>query len=204
MRERGLKLSKLVDQREYTMSLPMRERGLKRPPSAHRPDVAQSLPMRERGLKHNVVFRPPSAHRVAPHAGAWIETLHYHFPILGEVVAPHAGAWIETLIRVHFFQELQSLPMRERGLKLPYGFRGQEDKRSLPMRERGLKLFDCSAELLHCKVAPHAGAWIETSGKPSTMRVKLVAPHAGAWIETFIRMCENYPYVGRSPCGSVD
>jgi len=33
-------------------------------------------------------------------------------------------------------------------------------------------------------VAPHAGAWIETSVRPSAVSLKIVAPHAGAWIET--------------------
>ncbi len=33
-------------------------------------------------------------------------------------------------------------------------------------------------------VAPHAGAWIETSADGATMARRRVAPHAGAWIET--------------------
>jgi len=33
---------------------------------------------------------------VAPHAGAWIETLHTLLRWEKGVVAPHAGAWIET------------------------------------------------------------------------------------------------------------
>ena len=35
---------------------------------------------------------------VAPHAGAWIETLIYQKQYGKETVAPHAGAWIETCI----------------------------------------------------------------------------------------------------------
>ena len=38
-----------------------------------------------------------------------------------------------------------------------------------------------SAEL---KVAPHAGAWIETGEVKRLKEEKRVAPHAGAWIET--------------------
>ena len=37
---------------------------------------------------------------VAPHAGAWIETLQADIGHLMLVVAPHAGAWIETLCRI--------------------------------------------------------------------------------------------------------
>ena len=33
-------------------------------------------------------------------------------------------------------------------------------------------------------VAPHAGAWIETSALQMQLNPKAVAPHAGAWIET--------------------
>ena len=33
---------------------------------------------------------------VAPHAGAWIETLFLLCSLLLAHVAPHAGAWIET------------------------------------------------------------------------------------------------------------
>ena len=33
---------------------------------------------------------------VAPHAGAWIETLSSYAILLLSLVAPHAGAWIET------------------------------------------------------------------------------------------------------------
>ena len=54
-----------------------------------------SLPMRERGLK-----------------------LKQKEVAAGEsVVAPHAGAWIETLAVDLDFLEFASLPMRERGLK---------------------------------------------------------------------------------------
>ena len=33
---------------------------------------------------------------VAPHAGAWIETTCPLTPVSNAFVAPHAGAWIET------------------------------------------------------------------------------------------------------------
>ena len=37
---------------------------------------------------------------------------------------------------------------------------------------------------MECRVAPHAGAWIETDGVSIAILRGLVAPHAGAWIET--------------------
>ena len=33
---------------------------------------------------------------VAPHAGAWIETVQPSVTLTCRLVAPHAGAWIET------------------------------------------------------------------------------------------------------------
>ena len=52
------------------------------------------------------------------------------------------------------------------------------------MRGRGLKHIDIRYGIYGTIVAPHAGAWIETTidrkgGYPAS-----VAPHAGAWIET--------------------
>ena len=79
-------------------------------------------------------------------------------------------------------------------------------KASLPTRERGLKLSVTYRGFLERQVAPHAGAWIETTvarefvialpSLPTRERglkqgayttpngVVSVAPHAGAWIET--------------------
>ena len=55
-----------------------------------------SHPTRVRGLKH--IHRDGFYHLivVAPHAGAWIETVKTTLGTLKSVVAPHAGAWIET------------------------------------------------------------------------------------------------------------
>ena len=53
--------------------------------------------MRGRGLKHEKQYIQHATPAVAPHAGAWIETLGYPLPLLTDRVAPHAGAWIETL-----------------------------------------------------------------------------------------------------------
>ncbi len=38
------------------------------------------------------------------------------------------------------------------------------------------------------KVAPHAGAWIETYSFMLLVPIDSVAPHAGAWIETRLRL----------------
>ena len=54
------------------------------------------------------------------------------------------------------------------------------------MRGRGLKhRSGVISKLAPRKVAPHAGAWIETSSIMAWASSSVgVAPHAGAWIET--------------------
>ena len=53
--------------------------------------------MRGRGLKLARVTTFAHADIVAPHAGAWIETLFSNYDCRSGPVAPHAGAWIETV-----------------------------------------------------------------------------------------------------------
>ena len=160
--------------------------------------------MRGRGLKL-ALHKGYLDNLVAPHAGAWIETivsLIYFLPQY--TVAPHAGAWIETSGFETTSPAHGSPPMRGRGLKPS-------------IRKTGG----------YNAVAPHAGAWIETllftsglifilvsppmrgrglkleSVRP-TERVCRVAPHAGAWIETHQSpLSDNLPD-GRPPCGGVD
>jgi len=52
------------------------------------------------------------------------------------------------------------------------------------MQGRGLKPVYCFAKIIYNFVAPHAGAWIETSKKTTFFIADSVAPHAGAWIKT--------------------
>ena len=42
------------------------------------------------------MFAIVASYNVAPHAGAWIETLTAYVWRALKDVAPHAGAWIET------------------------------------------------------------------------------------------------------------
>ncbi len=51
-------------------------------------------------------------------------------------------------------------------------------------RGRGLKHQTTAANTRSCRVAPLAGAWIETRNSPRRARIAAVAPLAGAWIET--------------------
>ena len=73
----------------------MWERGLKRALHGRQSAAEESLPMWERGLKH---------------PDGKVEE--------GRDVAPHVGAWIETICSPCSCPKNMSLPMWERGLKL--------------------------------------------------------------------------------------
>ena len=78
-------------------------------------------------------------------------------------VAPFAGAWIETRSEDNCYPLTESLPSRERGLKLTQLPLLGRVAKSLPSRERGLKPNTPSASAAVKEVAPFAGAWIETA-----------------------------------------
>ena len=94
----------------------MRVRGLKRYITHPAVDALASHPMRVRGLKLDATTNT-----------------------MDGVVAPHAGAWIETLIAILFSPFVSSHPMRVRGLKLWLAKVANCCKPSHPMRVRGLK-----------------------------------------------------------------
>ena len=160
MRVRGLKLAQLVGRFGYFESHPMRVRGLKRTLLAMLLPTLMSHPMRVRGLK-------PCNNRFGRKASA---------------VAPHAGAWIETISLKYILRFGESHPMRVRGLKQENYPLYQNQTKSHPMRVRGLKRSTLIAYFPIPLVAPHAGAWIETSR---------------SGFEYLYRVC-------RTPCGCVD
>jgi len=146
-----------------------------------------SRPTRARGLKQGCERHLYHRRHVAPHAGAWIETFKAMLGGTDTVVAPHAGAWIETSTRscpdwVAVSRPTrarglkpdidnseptcaQSRPTRARGLKLYGAWGGERFYTSRPTRARGLKPVARAKFLTRRKVAPHAGAWIETGQK---------------------------------------
>src|SRR5207253_2173073 len=71
--------------------------------------------------------------------------------------------------------------------------------RSPPTRARGLKPLAEVGDAKGCRVAPHAGAWIETSYYPPCPTTLSVAPHAGAWIETRSPGRASTPSCGSPP-----
>ncbi len=87
----------------------MRERGLKLVSCGLCNRRKTSLPMRERGLKPNLIANNGNA-LVAPHAGAWMETLDHAIELDLDHVAPHAGAWIETGTLVKYVKSEEVAP----------------------------------------------------------------------------------------------
>ena len=74
--------------------------------------------------------------------------------------------------------------MQGRGLKL-YDLNYRWCKSMSPlMQGRGLKHPTSNHWIAGFRVAPYAGAWIETSPTPPQHVIFCVAPYAGAWIET--------------------
>ena len=86
------------------------------------------------------------------------------------------------LTNIYVVRKEESLPTRERGLKLCSPRHKIPTSQSLPTRERGLK-----------PVPPYI-----------IRKVYYVAPHAGAWIETGCALYIVIAFCGRSPRGSVD
>ena len=69
---------------------------------------------------------------------------------------------------------------------------------SLPTRERGLKQQFGEFTRIVFKVAPYAGAWIETDFRAALGQGVNVAPYAGAWIETLV-VCRRRSRKGVAP-----
>ena len=94
--------------------------------------------------------------------GAWIEILIVSGSANHTFVAPLVGAWIEMF--------------RDGGTLTPNTW-------SLPLWERGLKLPHRSVPFLPEPVAPLVGAWIEMEERIQEILESQVAPLVGAWIE---------------------
>ncbi|ABC78607.1 hypothetical cytosolic protein [Syntrophus aciditrophicus SB] len=77
---------------------------------------------------------------VAPHAGAWIETLSKIQIVEVNYVAPHAGAWIETLSKIQIVEVNYVAPHAGAWIEtVVLGFPSRRGSGSPPMRGRGLK-----------------------------------------------------------------
>ena len=86
---------------------------------------------------------------------------------------------------------LESLPSRERGLKLPHSSPRFGRCLVAPLAGAWIETGAGGRFCYHPSVAPLAGAWIETGGPVNRRRGGVVAPLAGAWIETGLVATES-------------
>ena len=121
-----------------------------------------SHPLRVRGLKQSMRHTKRLG-VVAPPAGAWIETLSR---------TPTGRPWKSHPLRVRGLKPnqshlrsppCQSHPLRVRGLKHCHQRIPSPNHESHPLRVRGLKRILRHKNRHSWRVAPPAGAWIETS-----------------------------------------
>ena len=96
MRGRGLKLMWVDDYIGIPLSPPMRGRGLKQSLAAGSNEETNVAPHAGAWIETMEWLANGSFQTVAPHAGAWIETMEWLANGSFQTVAPHAGAWIET------------------------------------------------------------------------------------------------------------
>ncbi len=97
----------------------------------------------------------------------------------------------------------ESLPVRERGLKLSLCQREGPLRWVAPRAGAWVETGSGAPEDWLVPVAPRAGAWVETTWLTSTSTCWRVAPRAGAWVETVVGTILRWDVGGRSPCGSV-
>jgi len=116
--------------------------------------------------------------------------------------------------------------VRVRGLKQFQNWKPENFNTSHPVRVRGLKPLLPRSRKFFIRVAPRAGAWVETANfwgdltSPpfvapragawvetelilQKMEESQVAPRAGAWVETDREQTERIAAGGRTPCGCV-
>ena len=161
MRGRGSKHLRPDRRRTGAESPPMRGRGSKQPALLHGRHCPASPPMRGRGSKLEIEGvdvdadgRPPCG-GVDRNTGAIVRK----DPV---IVAPHAGAWIET---------------RRRGA----GSQGRRGRPPCGDADRNV-----TAVADHCAVQgrPPCGGVDRNNDIANRTSIPMVAPHAGAWIET--------------------
>ena len=112
-------------------------------------------------IEIHIAFDVDRPDPVTPCAGVWIEMMILENPGHTREVTPCAGVWIEIPIMLKSTDRIQSLPVRECGLKSPF----------------------CRFLLHKFDVTPCAGVWIEIKWTLGELQERRVTPCAGVWIE---------------------
>ena len=137
--------------------------------------------MRGRGLKH-LAAEVHTHVFVAPHAGAWIETIAYCSMSVCTHVSP---------------------PMRGRGLKQPVMLAVFELQRVAPHAGAWIETAAPSLSSPCRPVAPHAGAWIETQLNANKGKYFASPPMRGRGLKP-ADPGQPLSLYRRPPCGGVD
>ena len=98
-----------------------------------------SLPTWERGLKHVSKIQSSRPGQVAPHVGAWIETLERTDPAQDDRSLPTWERGLKPASLLYCTAHCRSLPTWERGLKPDVKNMVILELGSLPTWKRGLK-----------------------------------------------------------------
>ena len=96
----------------------------------------------------------------------------------------------------------RSRPIGARGLKLLVMTPSPNANLSRPIGARGLKPSTDSDPENGFDVAPHRGAWVETTRSASAFEKNSVAPHRGAWVETSLGLNSQNFYHTSRPIGA--
>ena len=114
---RGLKLLTFVSLFVLLLSHPMWVRGLKLIKLIHTNNPETVAPHVGAWIETVPGWDLHQPYIVAPHVGAWIETPTLSSHQTRNAVAPHVGAWIETEEQSQKYDSAWSHPMWVRGLK---------------------------------------------------------------------------------------
>ena len=98
-----------------------------------------SHPTGVRGLKHNGAFVKKVVNGSHPTGVRGLKLTIGLVKLVLQMVAPHGGAWIETVLWFHVPSLSLSHPTGVRGLKHGYGLQGKFAVQSHPTGVRGLK-----------------------------------------------------------------
>src|SRR4051794_6820037 len=98
----------------------------------------------------------------------------------------------------------KSPPVRGRGLKPGLTWTAEAERRSPPVRGRGLKQRGGRDGATVLVSPPVRGRGLKRRNPETRDHCARVAPRAGAWIETRPARCRGRGTGGRPPCGGVD
>ena len=145
-----------------------------------------------------------TANPVAPLAGAWIETSS--LPLTASSISSHPlrVRGLKLIEVCRYDSRSESHPLRVRGLKLVVIIQAERYLMSHPLRVRGLKRTGSNMSANSASSHPLRVRGLKRRSYPTSSLCYRVAPLAGAWIETIAILSQSAFANSRTPCGCVD